>query len=467
MHRVRKLLRPLDHESYVKNPCLPGPKIRQPSAGRYRASGRLRAAAAAGSATLAILLMPFAAQGSARAPEMAFTRLGSSEGLSPGAVRTIVQDAQGFVWFGTEDGLDRYDGYELRHFSHRRSVPGTLPNNWISALARDATGRLWVGSDGGGLVWLDDSTGTFRSEDPQNHQPLLDPMGKVRALHVDRSGRLWIATRNAGMRGIDMLRHTSTVYRHDAAKEDSLSDDSVYAMAEDDSGSLWVGTSSGLDRLDPQSGRIEHLARELHSAGVPANDPLKVNAMCVDRLGNLWIALDTGLARLNLSTGSKTLMRHHDGDPDSLPAGAVTALLEDNEQRLWVGTTAGLALLDRPSGRFRVIRHDPASLDSLPDSNISLALPGSQRIALGGHQIRRRRSLESAFLVVRPSSLRGSGRRQHHLVRRRPARHALGGILGRRRGCNRPAHRRNGALPQRRGVARAVARRCRDGAAGG
>jgi diguanylate cyclase (GGDEF)-like protein len=368
---MRKSLRPLDHESYVKNACLPGPKITQPNAAPDRASRRLRTAAAAGLATVAILLTPFAARGSAPAPEMAFTRLGSSEGLSPGAVRTIVQDAQGFVWFGTEDGLDRYDGYELRHFSHRRSVPGTLPNNWISALARDASGRLWVGSDGGGLVWLDDSTGMFRSEDPQNHQPLFDPMGKVRALHVDHSGRLWIATRNAGMRGIDMLRHTSTVYRHDAAKDESLSDDSVYAMAEDASGSLWVGTSSGLDRLDPQSGHIEHFARQLHSAGVPANDPVKINAMCFDRLGNLWIALDTGLARLNLSTGSMSLMRHHDGDPSSLPAGAVTALLEDNEQRLWIGTTAGLALLDRPSGQFRVIRHDPASLDSLPDSNIS------------------------------------------------------------------------------------------------
>jgi diguanylate cyclase (GGDEF)-like protein len=318
-----------------------------------------------------VLLSPFGARGSPADPEMAFTRLSNTEGLAPGAVRAVLQDAQGFVWFGTEDGLDRYDGYELRHFSHSRSVPGSLPNNWISALARDASGRLWVGTDGGGLVWLDDSTATFRSDDPQSHQPVLDPMGKVRALLVDRSGRLWIATRSSGVRALDLVRHVVTDYRHDARDAESLSDDSVYAMAEDAAGNLWFGTAGGLDRLDPQSGRLVHFTAELHAAGVAANEPVKVNAISVDYLGNLWIGLDIGLVRLNAAGGSMTLMRHREAAPDSLPAGAVTSLLEDTDHRLWVGTTAGLAMLDRQSGQFRVLRHDPTSPDSLPDSNIS------------------------------------------------------------------------------------------------
>ncbi len=338
------------------------------------ASWRVRVVSAVGLALLAGMLSPSGARGTPAAPEMAFTRLSGAEGLSPGAVRAILQDAQGFVWFATEDGLDRYDGYEFRHFGHGRSVPGSLPNNWISALASDASGRLWVGSDGGGVVWLDESTGLFRSEDRETGQPLIDTAAKVRALLADHSGRLWIGTRNAGVREFDLLRHGSTDYRHDAGNENSLSDDSVYAMAEDPSGNVWIGTAGGLDRLDPHTAHIEHLTTELRAAGISANEPVKVNAMSLDHGGTLWIGLDVGLVRVNIPTGSMTLMRHRDGDPDSLPAGAVTSLLEDDEHRLWIGTTAGLALLDQPSRQFRVFRHDPTSVDSLPDSNISSLL---------------------------------------------------------------------------------------------
>ena len=91
---------------------------------------------------LAIGMLCGSSVGVASAPlEMVFARLGSNEGLSQGGVMAIVQDAQGFLWFGTEDGLDRFDGYELRHFSYKGATAGTLPNNWIAALARDATGR--------------------------------------------------------------------------------------------------------------------------------------------------------------------------------------------------------------------------------------------------------------------------------------------------------------------------------------
>jgi len=321
-----------------------------------------------------VLLAAVAALGSfsapaASPPEMLFAPLGSDVGLSPGAILAIAQDAQGFLWFGTEDGLDRFDGYELKHFIHRNGDPGSLPNNWVAALTRDATGRLWAGTDGGGLVWRDDLRGQFRP--PDSGQARLDPNIKIRAVHVDRGGRLWMATRGAGVRMLDLTQHSAKEFRHDDGDTHSLSDDSVFAFAENSAGKIWIGTASGLDLLDPETGRVDRFAARLRDAGLPQDAAVKVNTLYDDVRGVLWIGLDAGLVRFDEAASVFTLLPHGAGDSTALPDGRITALLEDDEQRLWVGTSAGLALLDRRTNQSVVLRHDPTNPSSLPDSSIT------------------------------------------------------------------------------------------------
>ena len=306
----------------------------------------------------------------ANAPDMVFARLGGEQGLSHGGITAIVQDATGFLWIGTEDGLDRFDGYELRHFIRERGDGGALPDNWIAALARDASGRLLVGTDGGGLVWRDPASGRFRRPLTGAGRALLNPEVKIRALYVDHSQRLWIATRAAGIWLLDLARGTSQQFRRNPGDPNSLSDDSTFALAEDVHGRIWVGTAVGLDRLDPQSGRVEQFGTRLRAAAAPKDGIVKVNALHADARGMLWIGLDSGLARFNASATTFTMLGHRENDPGTLPDGRVTALLEDDEQRLWVGTSNGLALLDRATDRCTAWRHDPANLNSLPDSNI-------------------------------------------------------------------------------------------------
>ncbi len=341
-----------------------------PVAGTLRAPRRgLRDAVLALWAALAALC--FAGASFATPPEMVFARLGSADGLSQGVITSIVQDAQGFMLFGTEDGLNRFDGYELRHFIHNRSDGGSLPNDWISALTRGASGRLWVGSDGGGLVWRDDGSGQFRRLETPRGQALLDPAAKVRALYEDRAGKIWVATRGAGLYRLDVDGHQSVQFRHEPDNPNSLSDDSVFVIAEDSAGRLWIGTASGLDRLDPRTGRIETFNPQLLAAGLAPGAVPKVNALDVDASGTLWVGLDAALARIDVSSGTATVLRHRDGDPTSLPAGHITSMLEDEDQRFWVGTSDGLALLDRRSNRFVLVRHDPTNPSSLPDNYIT------------------------------------------------------------------------------------------------
>ncbi len=333
-----------------------------------RSDGRARAPFIA-----AILLCAFgsAAATLASTPDMLFSRLGADQGLSHGAVRAIVQDADGFMWIGTEDGMDRYDGYELRHFFHQRGVPTSLPSGWISAMARDRTGRLWIGTVGSGVVWRDKADGSFHTPLSAGGAPLIDQRARIRALYVDRDNALWVATRDSGVDRVDVERGKMIEYRHHDGDAASLSDDSVYAIAESASGDIWIGGNSGLDALDPKSGRIEHFADRMLLAGVPAGDGLKVNALCVDGEGKVWVGLDAGVVEVDPAKGTVRLLRHSDDVPHSLPNGRVNAVLEDRSGRLWIGMSTGLVLLDRRTNQAVSFTRDPTNSASLPDNNIA------------------------------------------------------------------------------------------------
>jgi diguanylate cyclase (GGDEF)-like protein len=302
--------------------------------------------------------------------EMLFARAGSDAGLSQGAIMAIAQDTHGFLWVGTEDGLDRFDGYDWRHFMHAGHDPGSLPNNWIASLALDQRGRLWIGTDGGGLAWRDDNRGTFRVAGPSGADP-NDGNAKVQVVVPTHDGKLIVGTRGAGLRLFDAAANLVRDYRHDPARPDSLSDDDVFAVTEDPAGNIWVGTATGLDRLDLASGHAKHFGEALARVAPAEGGRIRVEILLLDSRGVLWIGMKSGLARLDTETGTLSRLSHRDADSTSLPAGRVTAILEDSAQRLWVGTIDGLALVDRRSERCTVMRHDPADPSSLPDSHVT------------------------------------------------------------------------------------------------
>ena len=301
---------------------------------------------------------------------MSFARLGPAERLSQGAVMSIVQDRRGFLWLGTEDGLNRYDGYELKHFIRKRDDRAPLPSNWVAALAHDNKARVWIGTDGGGLVWRDSATGEYRRPLSASGQLLLDPLARIRSLYVDRRQRLWIAMREAGLVMLDIEAGTAREFRRDLTDPKALSDDSVFAVTEDSSGKIWVGTSSGLDRLDPETGSIESYGARLRERAGSLEVPVKVSAVYTDKRGTIWVGSDRGLFRLDVPSSALTLFRHRANDEASLPGDRVAALLEDDDSRLWVGTSSGLALLDRRTDKFSTFRNEPADPASLPDNNI-------------------------------------------------------------------------------------------------
>jgi ligand-binding sensor domain-containing protein len=179
-----------------------------------------------------------------------FTRLSVSEGLSQTRVAQIIQDDRGFMWFGTQYGLNRYDGYKFRAFVHDLQRPASIGCAFIHALFKDRSGMLWVGCDQS-LDKFDPSTEEFTHYRIGSGESSI-PLG-VFHISEDRGGMLWLAT-GAGLFRFDPRTGTTRPFRHDPNDSFSLDSNYIEWSGEDKSGTFWVGTDKGLDAFDRQTG---------------------------------------------------------------------------------------------------------------------------------------------------------------------------------------------------------------------
>ena len=302
-------------------------------------------------------------------PVLRFEQISLREGLSQSSVYAILQDHYGFLWFGTEGGLNKYDGYQFAVYKHDPDNPSTLANNIISALSEDHLGTLWVGT-GEGLDRFNRESGTFThyKKDPQDAGALSGTL--VWAILEDSSGTLWVGTNDGGLNRFDRDTNSFTHFRHDSSDPDSIGGDSVKAIYEDQQGMLWVGTDAGLERFDRERGTFAHFPRPVVDAGNP-NSSL-VLTIYEDSQGALWVGSNgDGLGKFDRSTQTWTDYSNNPDNPDSLSSDVVWAVLEDLKGRLWIGTDGGgLDLLDPQQEHFHHYRHDPSKLDSLSRDSI-------------------------------------------------------------------------------------------------
>ena len=273
--------------------------------------------------------------------DLQFRRL-TAEGLSRTRVAQIVQDDQGFMWFGTQRGLHRYDGHDLRLF-RRDASRQSLSGVYVHSLLRDRADTLWVGSDGS-LDRFDSHSETFT-------QLFVTPDGEqagpknVTSMHDDASGMLWLGTRS-GLYRVDPRTQQTTVIRHRPGDPGSLASDAIQYVGEDRSGALWVGTAAGLDRVDRTSLQVvNHL---------PLSESMRGMAFHEDRAGVFWIihGVDGQLAVLDRTANELSTWTPSSGAADASPV-MFSAMLEDRDGTMWFGTlNQGVLRFDRDQRRF-------------------------------------------------------------------------------------------------------------------
>jgi len=358
-----------------------------------------------------------------------FTHLTTDDGLSQSTINDILQDSRGFLWFATDDGLNRYNGYEFDVFRNRPSDSTSVSSNIITGLIEDFNGNIWVATNGGGINKFDRKTEQFKrfnyadgdsnslSNDfvtalyldftgvmligTQSGLNIFDPRtkrftryragddnaGNLSHDHItdvikDGEGMIWIGTQAGGVYKFDRFRESFSQYR--PGDGSGMEDHWITALHLDRDEVLWVGTQSkGLFRYDDQSKRFENFSRRNNDISSISHN--WILSIFEDEYGSFWIGTMNGLNLMDRENG--TFSNISQEQPNYLSNYSISSLYEDKSGVFWIGTRDGaLNKLVRSTESFSVLRNEPGNPNSISDNNVWAILESSrEEVWIGTH----------------------------------------------------------------------------------
>ncbi len=287
---------------------------------------------------MTLLIFTAGAQGN---QESRVKKYGIKDGLSQAVVNSISQDNQGLMWFATEDGLNRFDGYSFKNYKNDPDNPKTLADNFIQNIFRDSDGSFWVSSRKG-LHHFDESREQFTLyQHAVSKQEVASPQNDVSFITGGRANNLWVAWYGAGFASFDKKMKVFTPYNPRNLK--GLSSTQTIVLHEDNFGWLWIGTQNGgLNVYRVTNGKVVERNEQLSNTNaIPSSN---IRCFAEDASGNIWIGTSSGLVVYKRQDNQfhtfdfKTLAGQH---------GNIFSLLIDHQENLWVGMQGvGLFLLD-------------------------------------------------------------------------------------------------------------------------
>ncbi|MCK5004169.1 MAG: histidine kinase [Candidatus Aminicenantes bacterium] len=302
--------------------------------------------------------------------EKRFQRISVEQGLSHGSVYSIIQDRDGFMWFGTGDGLNKYDGYDFKIYRYDPSDPDSIISGKMGEIYQDSRGIIWIGTWGSGLSRFDPHSNHFFNfkSDPEN--PATISHNRIEVILEDRKGNIWIGTEKGGLNKLDPVSMKFTRYQNNPDSPVSLINDEVKALCEDPEGNLWIGTDGGLSLLKIG---MEGDVGFIHQVHIPGNpDSLsnnRIRALCVDIKGHIWVGTKGGGISIFDPEEKKIKFRHFKhiaGNSNSISENSIASLYRDSEGDIWIGTyNKGLNRYCLKDNKFSRFYHDSRDSFSL------------------------------------------------------------------------------------------------------
>ena len=328
-----------------------------------------------------VLLLALVSKAYSQVSDVSFDQIFLEEGLSQSIVKCILQDHRGFMYFGTEDGLNIYDAYSFKVL-RKSENPNSLSYNDITALCEDKLGRLWIGTFNSGVnLYIPWKKKFIRFNYNGSNQNSLSN-DNINAIVEDKEGNIWVGTDN-GLNQIVKSESTDTTFtiRRGIKVSDKkyvLGNVKVLSLLIDSKGVLWVGTNNGLSKILKENGKIlytiiGYFKEPAAKNSLSDND---VRSIFEDANGNLWIGTDYGLNKISSTDRNKTIPKFNhylfsSSNNNSISNNEVYAISEDASGMIWIGTNGGgVNIYDIKKNNFASYRHDQLDNRSLSTDEI-------------------------------------------------------------------------------------------------
>lgn len=330
-----------------------------------------------------------------------FDHLTIEQGLSQSSINSVIQDSKGFMWFGTQDGLNRFDGYSFTVFKHDPLDSNTISNNFVHHLYDDRMGSLWIGTDKGldrldlrsgkfthflhfgrttaiyadsGLLWIGTSGGGGLYQfypGTSSDLPLTNIVrnssdfenSDIKSILKDRSGSLWIGTSNGLYKRTASGENHHSLF-HSPSQGRTTAGNRIYCMTEDKRHRIWIGTNRGITRYDPINGLFEQIE-------LPGKAVIGINSILQDSSGAIWAASDGGLYILYANSEIFSLVKSDAARPYSLNSDFLSSLFQSTDGTIWIGSfNQGINKYNPHRNKFIHYAHDSQNANSLSNNDV-------------------------------------------------------------------------------------------------
>ncbi len=319
--------------------------------------------------------------------DIAFKHITIKDGLPNSNIQCIFQDSKGFMWFGSEDGLIKYDGCTFQLFKNIITDSTSISANYIRAIVEDSKGNLWIGNTSG-INMFDREKNSFISYQYDKSNPNSISPSEVFSIVMDAKDNLWIGLISGGLCYFDSNKKSFVKYLHDKTNPYSIASNKIYTVYIDHASRLWIGMWNGLlDLYDKDKNKFTHFeVNDKHQTILNRN---QIRAILEDKQGTIWIATSgSGLYKMVMNDdGNPVFYNYHHlpGNENSLNNNYISCLIEDADRGLWIGTeNGGLDFFDTQKQQFFHHESDKFDESSLSYNSIwSLFQDKSQNLWVG------------------------------------------------------------------------------------
>lgn len=307
--------------------------------------------------------------------ELNFKHIGLNQGLSNSTIECIFQDDKGFIWIGTRDGLNKYDGYQILVYKNKTNDQTSLSDNFIKYIYQDLNKNIWIGTSSG-LNKFNPDQNNFSRHLFKSKQATFQHQN-ISAILEDKNNNLWIGTIGNGLILLDLHSNKN---RKSAKQIAGLSDSVVNSIYKDENENLWIATNKGLDYLDVLKNKITKINHF---------KSLNIKTIKADKEGKLWLGSeDSGLYSYQISSKESTHYKQEYLSKNSIGSNLIRAITIDKNNHVWIGCiNGGLNKLDPKTGIFNNYKYEAGNLSSLSQRTVSALLEDKQgNLWIGTHR---------------------------------------------------------------------------------